>query len=322
MISKNSFDISDEYGRRFKTLRVSLTNQCNLGCTYCVPSTKSKKNVNNNTPLDVDNLINAVQSLHDILHLKNVRLTGGEPLLYRDLIPFIKAMNEINIPHIKMTSNGYTLAGKVMEFKVAGLTNINISLDAVDQETFYVISRRKNLSRILEGIEQAIDAGLAVKINCVVMKWINDHQIIPLLKYAMDRNIPIRFLELMKMGHLQENYQKYLFTQEEILEVLSREFSFSQIGRATSVTANYWELSNGYRFGIIANISHPFCNDCDRLRLDSYGNLYGCLSSDTPISIRECLDDKEKLSEKLQIALGQKKTKFCGSALSMKSIGG
>jgi GTP 3',8-cyclase len=324
-LNNSVFDISDEYGRRFKTLRISLTSQCNLGCTYCTLSGKSydKKNNNkSNNSLSVEDLVTAVQSLNDILHLNTVRLTGGEPLLYHDLIPLIRSLKKINIHDLKMTTNGYLLAGKIMELKNAGLRNINISLDALDQDTFYKISRRKNLSGILEGIEQAVHTGLGVKINCVAMKGINDHQVIPLFEYAKDRNIPIRFLELMKMGHLQDNYQKFLLTQKEILKILSNEFSFFSIGRNAGATASYWELPGGYQFGIIANDSHPFCSDCDRLRLDSFGNIYGCLSSNTPVSIRSCIDDKVKLSERLQMVLGHKKIKFSGSTLSMKAIGG
>lgn len=323
MINKRTFDIGDEYGRRFKTLRISLTSQCNLGCTYCVPSAKDNDKKNNQKkPLNVENMATAVQALNDILDLHTIRLTGGEPLLYPDLTLLIKVLKKINIPNIKMTTNGYLLAGKVRELKASGLGNINISLDALDQDTFYQISRRKNLSAILEGIKQAVDAGLKVKINCVVMKGLNDHQVIPLFKYAKDRNIPIRFLELMKMGHLQKNYQEYLLTQEEILKILSTEFSFFPIGRAPGGTANYWELLSGYRFGVIANETHPFCNDCNRLRLDSYGNIFGCLSSNTPVNIMECLHDKNKLCEQLQMALHHKATKFSGSSLSMKTIGG
>jgi len=316
------FDICDEYNRRFKTLRVSLTNNCNLGCTYCVPLGEKNVNKKNGNVLNVENLTIAVRTLHDILQLNTVRLTGGEPLLYPELIPFIKAIKKINIPNIKMTTNGYTLAGKAKDLKAAGLTGINISLDAVERNAFYVISRRKNLSKILEGIDHSIDAGLRVKINCVLMKGVNDHQIIPLFRYAMDKNIPIRFLELMKMGHLHNNYQQYLFTQAEILKVLSNEFSFSLVNRTPGSTANYWHLPGGYQFGIIANESEPFCNDCDRLRLDSYGNIFGCLSSNTALNITECLQDKKKLGEQLQRALHHKKTKFYGSGLSMKSIGG
>lgn len=320
---KNSaFDIHDEYDRRFKTLRVSLTNHCNLGCTYCTPLEEKNLNKKNDVNLNVEQLADAVEALHDILELDTVRLTGGEPLLYSGLIPFIKLIKKLNIPGIKMTTNGYILAGKVKALKAAGLTDINISLDAVELHAFYIISRRKNLSKVLDAIEESIDAGLKVKINCVLMKNVNDHQIIPLFRYARDKNISIRFLEVMKMGHLHDSYQKHLFSQAQILEVLSRQFSFSPVNRTPGATANYWRLPDGYQFGIIANESQPFCNDCDRLRLDSYGNIFGCLSSNTPVNITECLHDKKELSAHLQTALHHKKTRFYGSKLSMKAIGG
>ena len=179
--------IRDEYNRRFKTLRISLTNHCNLGCTYCVPSGEGNSNEKNDNPFDVGSLAMAVRTLHDMLELNTVRLTGGEPLLYRELIPFIEAIKKINIPGIKMTTNGYILAGKAKELKAAGLTDINISLDAIEPDAFYMISRRKNLSKVLDGIEESIDAGLKVKINCVLMKGVNDHQVIPLFRYAKNK---------------------------------------------------------------------------------------------------------------------------------------
>lgn len=316
------FDIHDKYDRRFKTLRVSLTNRCNLACTYCASLEEKNLNKANEIHLKIEQLARAVEALHDILKLHTVRLTGGEPLLYHDLIPFITTIKKLNIPGIKMTTNGYILKGKAKDLKAAGLTDINISLDAVEAGAFYQISRRKNLSKVLDGIEESIDAGLKVKINCVLMKNVNDHQVIPLLRYARDKNISIRFLEVMKMGHLHDSYQQHLFTQAQILEVLAGEFSFLPVSRTPGATANYWRLPDGYQFGIIANESQPFCSDCDRLRLDSSGNIFGCLSSNTPINITECLHDKMTLSAHLQNALHHKKTKFYGSKLSMKTIGG
>ncbi len=302
-------------------MRVSLTDRCNLSCAYCVPEVQ-KNNNKRSGALTTEGLVNAVKALQEILQLTTIRLTGGEPLLYRELIPFIKAIGSMGIPAIKMTTNGYLLAEKAAAIREAGVAEINISIDALDPVVFQAVSRRTGLSRVLEGVERSMEAGLKLKINCVVMKGINDGQLVDLLRYARERKIPVRFLELMKMGHLQEQYQKYFFSREEILTVLAGGFEFLAAGRLPFATASYWEMPDGYQFGIIANESDPFCSDCNRLRLDSAGNIFGCLSSERAINIRESIYDNTKLSALLQQALQEKKTKFSGSKLTMIAIGG
>jgi cyclic pyranopterin phosphate synthase len=161
-----------------------------------------------------------------------------------------------------------------------------------------------------------------VKINSVMMRGINDSQLMPLLEFAFARGLPIRFLEVMAMGHLHEQAGRYLVTQEEILQVIGARYDLRPEPRAESATARYWTTDKGHRFGIIANESEPFCRDCDRLRLDSSGHIYGCLSSNQPITL-QVTATKEEWEEKLKEALAQKQElKFVGSDLSMLHIGG
>ena len=315
--------IADKYGRTFKTLRVSLLNRCNLGCVYCsLGDDKIQKlNVSENH-IPVEGLLEIITQLHSQLQLRTIRLTGGEPLLYPDLIPIIEGVKAMGIPEIKLTTNGFLLERMAKPMKQAGMKAINVSLDAMDEDIFFLMSKRNNVRRVIRGIEAAIEAGLQVKINAVIMKGINECQIIPLLEYAFEKKIIIRFLEVMAMGHLHHDSKKYLFTQEEILNVISTCHKFSKLERGHSVTSNYWQTEQGNRFGIIANESEPFCHDCNRLRLDSRGNIYGCLSSNHPISIAN-IHDPSGLSEKLQEALLQKQAvRFTGSELSMLNIGG
>ena len=195
-------------------------------------------------------------------------------------------------------------------------------MDAVEEDIFFLMSKRNDVQRILNGIDTAVAVGLQVKINAVIMKGINENQIIPLLNFAFERNISIRFLEIMAMGFLHNTAEKYLFTQEEILATISQHYSFKKIERSKASTANYWQTSEGKTFGIIANESEPFCHDCNRLRLDSNGNIYGCLSSNHPIALNSN-DDEVSLFSKLQQAMNQKQAvKFTGSELSMLHIGG
>ncbi|MNL29746.1 Cyclic pyranopterin monophosphate synthase [compost metagenome] len=192
----------------------------------------------------------------------------------------------------------------------------------MDPATFFMMGRRHGLEQTLKGIDAALNAGIAVKINSVVMKGINDSQVIPLLKYAAEKQIIIRFLEIMAMGHLHGKADEYFFSAHELLNLIGKHYTFSPVQRKQAATANYWQTEEGNIFGIIANESKPFCTDCDRLRLDVYGNIYGCLSSDHPISIKN-ISDNNQLDTRLKEALAQKQPeKFTGSKLSMLYIGG
>lgn len=319
-------EIIDSFGRTFKTLRVSLTDVCNLACVYCVDPAPKTNTIQEPEPilktaLTIDQFREVVNVLHNILQLENIRLTGGEPTLYRQLIPMLESLGTLNIP-IKMTSNGFLLNHKAVELKRAGLTAVNISLDAIDPEVSFKMSKRRNLHKILDGIEKSIEVGLKVKINCVVMKGMNDNQILPLIAYCRERNITVRFLELMQMGHLHQNYEEFFFPEEQILKIISEQYNIVAIPREDNATAKYWITDDQYKIGIISNESDPFCNDCNRLRLDSYGNIFGCLSSNNAINISDCIADGEDITNRLVQALAQKKMKFSGSKLSMLHIGG
>jgi len=315
--------VNDIYNRTFKTLRVSLLSRCNLSCVYCtMGEDEVKENNLHQHPASAAVLLQQVQQLHKVLDLDTVRLTGGEPLLYHELTELIKGIKESGIPNIKLTTNGFLLERLAAPMKEAGLQSINVSLDAIDEDAFFLMSKRTDVQRILQGIDTAIAAGLTVKLNSVIMKGMNESQVIPLLDFAFERNIAIRFLEIMAMGHLHDTAEKYLFTQQEILECISTKYTFSKAARTTAATANYWQTADGHRFGIIANESEPFCQDCNRLRLDSNGNIYGCLSSNHPIALNSG-DDEAVLISKLQQAMNQKQLlKFTGSDLSMLHIGG
>ncbi len=261
--------------------------------------------------------------LHDKLNFENIRLTGGEPLLFKDINLLIKTIKyQTGIEDIKLTTNGYLLESMAQGLKEAGLTYMNISLDAINEDVFHKISRRKNLNKILKGIDKAKELGFHIKINSVIMKGVNDSEILALFDYAKSKAISIRFLELMKMGYLYNHSDAGFFSQENILKSISQKYEFYQLERKAHSTANEWITDDGYVFGIIANESMPFCSDCDRLRLDNFGNIYGCLSNNLPIHI-EANEPPDSLDEKLLLALSHKQAvKFMGSDLSMLSIGG
>lgn len=321
--------IEDNLGRRFGKLRISLLNSCNFSCVYCVSD--DFKNIPANTTfkpisedqLSLDEFTALIKAVHRLTSLESIRLTGGEPLLYRNLIPLIGQIRNIGIPDIRLTTNAYYLKESAIRLFDAGLSSVNISVDAIDPEVFNKISRHPNTSRVFQGIEAAIKAGLNVKLNAVIMRGKNDSQIIPLLDYAAEKGVKIRFLELMKMGHLYHAENGLFFSEKEILNIIQQKYGIEKIQREYASTAHYWRASNGGTFGIIANESTPFCHDCNRLRMDSNGYFYGCLSNSHGEKLSPYLHNDFLLTEKLkELLLLKQPVKFHGSELSMRNIGG
>lgn len=315
--------ITDQYGRSFSTLRVSLLDRCNFACVYCVeedgqPVNKRSCSQGKNGAAPVKELILA---LHKKLNFGTVRLTGGEPLLFEGIEQLVYELKCAGVPAVKMTTNGFLLPQLAGRLAVAGLDELNVSLDALDEEVFRKMSGRDQCSRVLEGIDAALDAGIPLKLNAVIMKGINDSEILPLMEYAREKGIVLRFLELMKMGHLFREGADRFFSSYEILERISTTGPLMALPRKESATATYWKTAEGQEFGIIANESAPFCSDCNRLRLSSDGKIFGCLSSNEGFSIVGL--NENELETELIKALGQKQPlRFTGSALSMLSIGG
>ncbi len=318
-------NIIDEHGRTFRTLRVSLTDMCNFRCVYCVNGDAGSTPLPASARLSYIELAELIKQLSSLLDIETVRLTGGEPLLYSDILPLTELLQANGTKSIKMTTNGYLLKQKAEALAAAGIKEINVSLDAIDEEIFAKVAKGNYLKKVLEGIDAAIKNGIAVKLNAVVMRGLNESQIVPLLEYAMSKQIGLRYLELMRMGYLfSSKFDEYFFPQQEILDMIAVKYPLSSSpSRNPSATAKYWKLENGYEFGIIANESEPFCSDCDRLRLDNFGNVYGCLSEIKSEYIADIGNNEVALTEKLILALTHKQPlKFKGSPLRMISIGG
>lgn len=325
--ANDSPEIRDLLGRRFKNLRLSLTDRCSLACIYCVgPDELRARNMRRpgrKTDLEPEQYARMVGRMHELLKLTSVRLTGGEPLLYRNVEQLVALLKQMGIPEVNLTTNAVELAGRAEKLKAAGLDRINVSLDALDENKFRLISRRRNVRRILDGIEKALKIGLPVKINCTVLKGINDDQILPIFEYARNRGMVVRYLELMNMGHLHREHERYFLGQREILEVIASRYQIDSLQRKTSSTSEYWMARGAGVFGVIANHSSPFCHDCDRLRLDSQCRLYGCLSVEDGFPICDEIEKDANLTPIIERALRQKqKERFCGSRLSMQAIGG
>ena len=287
--------IEDSLGRTFKKLRLSLNSICNFACTYCVSEEDvySPRKAHTGKSLSAKEFAILVSKLHSHLKLKEVRLTG------------------------------YLLSKLARDLKLAGLDSMNISLDAVNPEVFSKMSRGKKIEKTLEGIFAVKENEIPFKLNATIMKGYNEQEILSLLEFSGKLGVTVRYLELMKMGHLSGKTPEEIFTEKEILDSISKDYSFKELPREKSSTAKYWITKEGYQFGIIANESSPFCGDCNRLRLDSQGSVYGCLSSNHAFSIREAVHSEIPLEPILYQALLKKQDyQFSGSSLGMMSIGG
>ena len=316
----------DPLGRRFRSLRVSLTSACNYACDYCVPAGSLLKP--SPDALDGADLMRLVTLLDRVLDLKKIRLTGGEPLIAPNLSAVLEGLRE-HSAEISLTTNGQFLARHIDALQAAGCKRINVSLDAMDPVVFKTMAKAGDLETVLEGIELALGAGMKVKVNTVPMRTQNRDQVVPLFDWCSARGVELRFIELMRMGHLQNGaaFDQEFIPQAELVDLLSEFGPAEPQPREANSTSQTWTNSRG-RFGFISNESAPFCGDCDRLRLTSDGKLYGCISSSHALDIRDALTLPEPdaialIMECLGQALKDKQpVRFSGEQTIMQILGG
>lgn len=321
--------IVDAQGRRLGNLRVSLTSACNYACIYCVADGKRLQARDDSLPLD--KLLLAVEYLKTVNPLGRLRITGGEPLISPLFDGFMKAVRRLDFDDVSLTSNGQLLSRKLPLLLEAGVKRINISLDTLDAEAFQRIARGGDLATVLKGIDQALAAGLQVKINMVPLRGNNHDQILPLLEYCLVRGMELRFIELMRMGHLardDETFNRQFYGLAEILELISQHHSFSSAPSAPSATALRFDIPGRGYFGVIANASAPFCHSCNRARLSASGWLHGCLSSNQSHYLGNALELPRDLALtrvrelSRRALLDKQSTHFTGDVMIMKIIGG
>ncbi|MFB9859555.1 GTP 3',8-cyclase MoaA [Salinicoccus siamensis] len=295
--------ITDKFGRPIRDLRISVTDRCNFRCRYCMPKEifgDDFEFMKKDELLSFEE-IERIAKIYASLGIKKLRITGGEPLLRRDLDVLIKRLNDIEgIEDIGMTTNGLLLKKHGKKLYEAGLRRLNISLDAMDDELFGQINDRGiGTSRIIEQIEYAISLGFKIKINMVVQKGLNDHEILPMARFFKKMPVTLRFIEFMDVGNDNGwNFDKVV-TKKEILEILENEFDIEPLE-----PAYYGEVAKVYRhndadshLGFITSVSESFCSTCTRARLSSDGKFYGCLFAvegfDVRKHLREGVSDQE-----------------------------
>ena len=292
-------NITDKFSRKLRDVRISVTDRCNFRCAYCMPKeiyNSEYQFFKKNEILSFEEIIR-LSKIFSSLGTKKIRLTGGEPLLRKNIHVLIKYLKEIkNISDISMTTNGVLLSEKkAMLLKESGLNRLTVSLDTLNPENFSEISGSKySPENVLEGINNAINAGFEnIKINMVVKKNVNHKDIIPLLEKFSGTGCIVRFIEFMDVGNVNLWSKNDVFSLEDILGTISKKYHIMPLEKNySSEVAKRWSY-NGGEFGVISSISNPFCGDCSRLRLTAEGKIFTCLFTNKSHDIKNLLRRSE-----------------------------
>ena len=292
-------NITDKFLRKLRDVRISVTDRCNFRCAYCMPKeiyNSEYQFFKKNEILSFEEIIR-LSKIFSSLGTKKIRLTGGEPLLRKNIHILVKYLKEIeNISDISMTTNGVLLSEKKASLlKESGLDRLTVSLDTLNPENFSEISGSKySPENVLDGINNAINAGFEnIKINMVVKKNVNHKDIIPLLEKFSGTGCIVRFIEFMDVGNVNLWSKNDVFSLEDILDTISKKYHIMPLEKNySSEVAKRWSY-NGGEFGVISSISNPFCGDCSRLRLTAEGKIFTCLFANKSHDIKNLLRRSE-----------------------------
>lgn len=275
----------DKFDRKIDYIRVSVTSRCNFRCLYCMPNTPFEWEPHENI-LRYEEMFEFLKLAIDE-GIKKIRITGGEPLLRKDLDVFVKMLHDYKPDlDLALTTNGYYLKEYAKVLKDAGLKRVNMSLDSLKPEVAAKIAQKDMLKRVMEGLDEALDAGLKVKLNTVVMNGINDGEIVELLDFAKSKNVTIRFIEFMENERAYPGVKRV--DSKIILDKIKEKYSFKELPKDNSAS-RYFEMEDGYIFGIIEPHNEDFCKSCNRIRLTAEGYLIPCLFFTESYNIKEAL---------------------------------
>ena len=294
-------ELVDSYGRVHRDLRVSLTDRCSLRCTYCMPADFSDW-IANDSLLTTEELLTVIGVAVES-GITQVRLTGGEPLLRRDIVDVIRGINALpQPPRISLTTNALRLAEVAQDLKDAGLQRVNVSLDTLSAERFKAMTHRDRFNDVIEGIKAAQAAGLTpLKVNSVLLKGVNDDEAIPLLRHALENDWNLRFIEQMPLDAGDLWARPVMVTADDIQSELEREFTLTPVPTRGSAPAEEFYVNGGpATVGIIASVTRPFCSACDRLRLTADGQFRNCLFARDETDVRSIMRSDLSQEEKVQ----------------------
>jgi cyclic pyranopterin phosphate synthase len=331
-------DLVDSFGRVVRDLRISVTDRCNFRCTYCMPA-EGMTWLDRSEVLTYEEIERVARICVEKFGVDSLRLTGGEPTVRAHLPQLIAKLAALRLPDgtkpdIALTTNGATLRNIALELRNAGLDRINVSLDSLKPERFFAMTRRDELHNVLAGIAEAQIAGFSpMKVNAVVERGANDDEILDLVRYGRDNNVEVRFIEFMPLDATNEWERNKVVSQDEIVATIAAEFPLELMPSRGAAPADRWRFLDGKgTVGVIPSVTHPFCGDCDRVRLTSDGQFRTCLFATDESDIRSLLRNggtDEEIAELIQVAVGAKwaghqinQVNFIRPNRSMSQIGG
>ncbi|MDH4423683.1 MULTISPECIES: GTP 3',8-cyclase MoaA [Bacillus] len=290
--------VKDRFGRPLQDLRISVIDRCNFRCTYCMPAEVFGPDyafLKEEFLLTFDE-IERLAKLFVSIGVRKIRLTGGEPLLRKDVTKLIAHLVKIDgLTDIGLTTNAIHLTKQAKALKEAGLHRVNVSLDAIDDDIFRSINGRNvNTKPVMKGIMAAKEAGLEVKVNMVVKKGMNDHQVLPMAAYFKEQGITLRFIEFMDVGSTNGWNFDQVVTKRELIEMIHRVYPLepAEAHYFGEVAKRYRYVGTNVEVGFITSVSESFCSSCTRARISADGKFYTCLFAAEGLDIRELLRNK------------------------------
>ncbi|KIQ02146.1 MULTISPECIES: GTP 3',8-cyclase MoaA [Pseudomonas] len=300
----NTTQLVDPFGRRITYLRLSVTDRCDFRCTYCM--SEDMVFAPRAQILTLEELYTVADAFIG-LGVKRIRITGGEPLVRKNLLSLLRRLGERpELEDLSITTNGSQLSHMAGDLRAAGVTRLNVSLDSLQRERFAGFTRRDMLDQVLAGIDAAVAAGFKrIKLNSVVQTGRNDDEVLGLVEYAMARGLDISFIEEMPLGSVVSHQREQTFCSSEVVrERIEERYSLVRSSHVTGGPSRYWQVSGSdTRVGFISPHSNNFCGDCNRVRVTAEGKLVLCLGHDNALDLRTLMRAHPGNSERLRDAL-------------------
>jgi len=299
----------DKFGRRITYVRLSITDRCDFRCTYCMAEEMTF--LPRHEVLSLEECLAVIQAFVD-LGVTKVRITGGEPLVRKDAMWLLERLGALSgLDNLVLTTNGSQLERYAPALRQAGVKRLNISLDTLDPERFHAITRVGELAKVLRGIDAAQASGFThTKINTVMMRGFNDHEFVDLVRFVLERQLDLAFIEEMPLGEIHGRSNTYISSQETLAQ-LHQHFELLPSGESTGGPARYWRIpGHSSRIGFISPHSHNFCDSCNRVRITARGELYPCLGQNDALNLMPILrqqpGDQEALRQAIVDSMGIK----------------
>jgi cyclic pyranopterin phosphate synthase len=324
-------ELIDSFGRRVTDLRISVTDRCNFRCTYCMPA-EGMTWLPREQILTFEEIERIARVCVERFGFNGIRITGGEPTVRAHLVVLIERLARLGVD-LAMTTNGATLRLLAEDLRAAGLRRLNVSCDSLDRDTFFRLTRRDDLPRVLDGIRAAQEAGFdPIKVNVVLMRGVNDHEIVDFARFGRENGLGVRFIEFMPLDADDAWSRDQVVPSAEVIERIGEVFPLVRAQHGPEPAAR-WTYADGIGdVGVIASVTEPFCGDCDRVRITAEGQFRTCLFATDEFDLRAILrsgGSDDALAAEIARAVGLKwaghsigRVNFIRPKRSMSQIGG